>query len=264
MKFVIQKINNEIRHDFSFTLLESIKYHNWLTNGVDMKCKFINTRDARPTIDDTGKINLPQSKTWSFKDFHINYVPVGSVEFVLFYMKWFSIEQPKPMNVPDELIPYAGREIINGNEMTVEFLFAKPNKYFIKSNDVIKGLSEFIDTYDTSITLPKGNYQISEFIDIQSEWRCFVYKGELVGVQNYSGDFTLFPDVWKIKNVMIPAFKSAPIAYTLDVGIVNDVDTVVIECHPMMSVGLYGFSDHRILPHMFHRTFNELAQKKIV
>jgi len=249
MKFVIQKINNEIRHDFSFTLLESIRYHNWLTNSIEMKYKFIDYIDRY------------DNKNWKFKNFHADYVPVGSVEFVLAYMEQFDIQKPKPMNVPDELIPYAGREIINGNEMTVEFLFAKPNKYFIKSNDVIKGLSEFIDTYDTSITVPKGNYQISEFIDIQSEWRCFVYKGQLVGMQNYSGDFTHFPDVWKIKNVMIPAFKSAPISYTLDVGIVNDVDTVVIECHDFFSCGLYGFADHKIYPHMLQRWFNEYKLK---
>jgi hypothetical protein len=61
---------------------------------------------------------------------------------------------------------------------------------------------------------------------------------------------------------MIIAYKSAPIAYTLDIGVFNVCDTFVIECHPMASVGLYGMSDHKILPHMFYRCFWELVQKE--
>lgn len=250
MKFLIQKINKEIRHDFSFTLLESIRYNNWLHNGVEMKCKFIDY------------INPYDFKVWEFKDYHSNYVPVGTVEFVLFYMKWFSIPQPLPMNVPDELIPYAGRYIYNCNHMDLEDL--NMDRYFIKSADKIKGTAGIINKGE--IPISQGNYQISDVIDIVSEWRCFVYKGELVGIQNYSGDFTLFPSVSRIKE-MIQTFKSAPIAYTLDVGVNkigrSDVliQTFVIECHDFFSCGLYGFSDHRIYPHMLQRWFNEYKQK---
>ncbi|MFW6377689.1 MAG: ATP-grasp domain-containing protein [bacterium] len=253
MKFVIQKINKEIRHDFSFTLLESIRYHNWLHNGVEMKYKFI---DYRNRYDD---------KTWNFKDYHINYVPVGSVEFVLAYMKHFDVQHPKPMNVPDELIPYAGRNIINCTNIELESDDFVYDKYFIKSADKIKGLSGILNKNETPITI--GNYQVSNVIEIQSEWRCFVYRGELVGLQNYSGDFTVFPDIWKIKN-MIDDFKSAPIAYTLDVGVNfigrGDVlkQTFVIECHDFFSCGLYGFADHRIYPHMLQRWFSEYRLKK--
>ena len=251
MKFLIQKIDKEIRHDFSFTLLESIRYNNWLFNGIEMKCKFINSTNAN------------ELTFWDFKDFHENYVPVGSVEFVLGYMRWFEIEQPKPLNVPDELIPYANRYIYNCNHMDLE----NPplDRYFIKSADKIKGTAGIINK-DEPITLSAGNYQVSNVIDIESEWRCFVYKGELVGIQNYSGDFTAFPDVNKIR-MMIKDFKSAPIAYTLDVG-TNSIDrsdtmkrTFIIECHDFFSCGLYGFADHRIYPHMLQRWFTEYKQK---
>lgn len=257
MKFLIQKINKELRHDFTFALVESIRYHNWLTNSVEMKHKFIDSIDKNnPNI-------------WHFKNFHHSYVPVGSVEFVLSFMTHFGIEKPKPMNVPNELIQHAGREVINGNEMTVEFLFANPKEYIIKSNDKIKGFSQCIDTKDTSITVPKGNYQISEVIHIESEWRCFVYKGKLLGIQYYTGDFTVFPDVSKIYQ-MIDAFKSAPVAYTLDVG-VNYIgrssvlkNTFVIECHDFFSCGLYGFSDYTKYPHMLQRWFNEYKLKSLL
>ena len=85
------------------------------------------------------------------------------------------------------------------------------------------------------------------------------FKNKLVGLQNYSGDFKLFPNVSTIDK-MIDAYKSAPIAYTLDVGI-DEYNTFVIECHRFISVGLYNFSDYRIIPQMFNSAFKELINK---
>lgn len=79
-----------------------------------------------------------------------------------------------------------------------------------------------------------------------------------MGLQNYSGEFTKFPSVNKI-NAMIKHYKSAPIAYTLDVG-VNDNGTFVIEVHDFFSCGLYGFSNYAILPNMYYRWFNEYTR----
>ena len=59
---------------------------------------------------------------------------------------------------------------------------------------------------------------------------------------------------------MIDAFEDCPIAYTLDVGI-NDNGTFVIEVHDFFSCGLYGFSNHPILPQMFGRWYTEYINK---
>ena len=156
----------------------------------------------------------------------------------------------KPINVPKELFSYANRHIFNGTEKDLK----GHGKSFVKSNDSIKKFTEIIED---NYKLPIGNYQISEVISIDSEWRAFVYQNKLVGLENYCGEFTMFPDIYMIKR-MIAAYKSAPIAYTLDVGINNEGATFVIEVHPMVSVGLYGMADHAILPHMFYKAFKEL------
>ena len=72
-----------------------------------------------------------------------------------------------------------------------------------------------------------------------------------------TGDFTIFPNIDKI-NKMI--FKSAPVAYTLDVAICDGA-TVVIEVHDFFSCGLYGFSDLKILPYMFSQWYYEYIRK---
>src|ERR1035437_1867273 len=241
MKFLIQKINGKVVHDFSFTLLESIRFNNWFHNNNDMKFKFINTFDV---IEPNDIYPMP------FKPYHKKYIPVGSVDFVTDYLIHFYNLNPKPINVPEELFNYTNRHIFNGTEKDLK----GHGKSFVKSNDKIKNFTVIVEDYHE---LPTGNYQISEIIDIDSEWRAFVYQNKLVGLQNYSGDFTMFPNVWII-NSMIAAYKSAPIAYTLDIGVFNVCDTFVIEVHPMISVGLYGFADHSILPHMFYKAFKEL------
>ena len=254
MKFLIQKIEGEIRHDFSFTLLESIRFKKWLSPEDKVVIKFANTFD----ITDPDMI-YPNP----FKPYHKDYVPVGSVDFVTDFLMYFYNIYPKPINVPEELFGFANRQIFNGNHLSLENW---AGKYFVKSNDKIKHFTEIVECHDTgnqgtlySTPIPVGNYQISELTQIESEWRCFVYQGKLVGLQNYSGDFTMFPNVDSILH-MIYYYKSAPIVYTLDVG-VFDEKTFVIEVHEFFSNGLYGFADHKIYPNMLYRAFKEFLNK---
>lgn len=233
MKFLIQKIDNKVVHDFSFTLLESIRYQNWLQNEKALEFKYFNTH--------------PSDKNWFFKPFHQFYIPVGTVEFVTAWFQRFHDHTPKPINVPNELRVFAGRSIWNADE---NGFYKGYGKLFVKSNDRIKGIVGIFN--ENEYDFPAGNYQFSEVIKIDSEWRCFVYQNKLVGLQNYSGDFTMFPNVSHIE-MMIKDYKSAPVAYTLDVGVFNYCDTFVIEVHDFFSCGLYGFADHSTYPYMLTR-----------
>ena len=135
-------------------------------------------------------------------------------------------------------------------------------QWIVKDNNKIKGLTSMVKNPEILSVPPGGNYQISKYISIDSEWRSFIYKGKLVGLQHYVGEFTLFPDVRMIKHMIevYEASKEAPIAYTLDVGI-NDQGTFVIEVHDFFSCGLYGFTNHPILPQMFGRWFTQYVNK---
>lgn len=197
-------------HDFSFTLIEAIKYQAWIGNS------------------------MPYCLSKTMKE---NCIPIGSVEFVVQYLERFFHKSPKPINLPLELFPYAGRNIFNGHSSEIHGRFSK-------SNDRIKDPNPCPESC-----------QISDWIPIESEWRAFVYKGNLVGLQNYQGDFTLFPDVHRIHQ-MIRDFPG-PVAYTLDVAMPG---TLPIEVHDFFSVGLYGFADFRILPFMYSRWFFEYTQ----
>jgi hypothetical protein len=238
MKFLIQKVDGKVVHDFSLTLLESIRFQKWL--GNDVTVKYVNTiqRGNNEVI-----VN--------FKDVHKNYVPVGSVEFVCEFLKTFYNVTPLPINVPEVLFKYAGRVIFNGDEAKLL------GKWFAKSNDKIK---YFANVINENTILEKGNYQYSEMVDIDSEWRCFVYKNKIVGLQNYSGAFATFPNMQIVDEMIRNYAHVAPIAYSLDVFI-NDEGTFVMECHDFFSCGLYGFSDHTVYPQMLHRWFKEYIKQ---
>jgi hypothetical protein len=258
MKFLIQKINGEIRHDFTFALLESIRFKNWLSRN-DKKdkimVKFLNYIEVTEPND---------IYPIQFKPCHKNYVPVGSVEFVTEFLGHFYGLKPKPINVPECLFEprYSQRPIFNGNHMDLENLHGK---WFVKSNTTIKGYAEMI-TRDINhgLQIPAGNYQISEYIPIDSEWRTFVFEGKIVGLKHYTGEFIKFPQIQSISN-MVSAFERsgiAPVAYTLDVG-VNDYHTFVIEVHDFFSCGLYGFNDAKY-PNMLHKWFYQYLQREMV
>ena len=249
MNFLIQTINGQIVHDFSFELLQSIPFvkvwrgddsHFRLKEGMDFK-----------DITDPDK-----------------YIPVGSVEFVSEYLKAFYPHAEKalrPLNVPECLFPFAGRKICNvyGRD---DFEPMKGIKdIYAKDIDTIKSPLNGI-RYDVP-----GNYeskdfqhkQVSEVIDILSEWRVIVFQGTIQYIGNYSGEPLAFPDAETIRQMVDAYEKSgeAHVAYALDVAVTNELKTVVIECHRFFSCGLYGFRDVLKLPYMFSQTW---AQMKLI
>ena len=249
LKFLIQTINGVISSDITFVLLESIDYLNW-----------------REEKSASYKL-LELSELDNLDEKYFEYVPVGTIEFVHQFMRLLYGQNsiPKPLNIPNILLDESltCRTVFNikYNELKTAFDILG-NNVFVKNGDFIKSLENgFYKEYNPFMF--KGlNYMVSEVIDIESEYRCFVYKNELVGLQNYSGDFTIFPNVEKIKEIIEKFKVEAPVAYTLDVGCLKN-KTFIIELHNFYSCGLYGFSDYNRYPYMLYRWFKEYKNKII-
>jgi hypothetical protein len=243
--FLIQTVDNVIVHDFSFQLIESIKFHNWYYNKPIYNYVLSNTTE-RPIMNNIQYYPLEEI------------IPIGTVEFVLEYLeKYYGISNVKPLNIPIELRKFAYLKRFLKESISDKPIFnAGETPVFVKDNTKIKGWTNIVEP---NRSYPAGEYLVSEFIDIESEWRAFVNNRELVGLQNYSGDFTMFPDVELIE-LMIDDYKMCPLSYTLDVGINKKLGTFIIECHDFFSCGLYGFADHKLLPKMFINTWNKLIK----
>ncbi len=239
MKFLIQTIDGMVVHDFAFAI----------ERAADFYKKMMGTEIA---IDYCEGV-------W-FNANYKGYTPIGSVEFVQGFVGTFFPQRigavAVPKNVPEELFGCCARDIKNGDKHDIT------GRSFVKNNGGIK--SGVCGNFDPLSSPPIGDglYQISDVIEIDSEWRAFVFDGEIVGLHNYSGCFYRMPDSWYIKDA-IDEYKSAPIAYTLDVAITDKGLTELIEVHDFYSVGLYGFSDYKLIPIMFSRWFYDNITKPV-
>lgn len=160
---------------------------------------------------------------------------------------------PFPLNIHSSIEKYYKRKtsITTMGELRKKYTLP----LFIKPYSQIKQFDSGVITKPSSLSFFNNihdNTKIftSEVVDILSEYRCFIYKEELIGLQWYAGDFTLFPNIQIIKsaindfnnsNTIIPTTQSnkPPIAYTMDFG-VTATDTILIECNDAWSIGNYG------------------------
>lgn len=244
MKFLVQKINGKIVHDFAFELIRSKDYYDWLDEPISVSY-----------TDDLSFQNLSNPE---------GLVPVGSVEFVSEFLRRFfpsAASSLRPLNVPEELFGFAGRTIANIYKKEDFEPLRHFDELYCKNLDTIK--SQFNrPVYNIQKSFEAKyfrGFQVSEHINIVSEWRAFIFDGQILHIANYAGDCLSFPNPDTIKE-MVRTYKSAPSVYTLDVAVKDSGETVIIECHRFFSCGLYGFSDFRRLPIMFTRTWKEMIR----
>jgi hypothetical protein len=229
------------------TIYEIIKVRNWLYSNDTFQIKECYFNDLTKEILE-------------------DYVPVGSIEFINKALSFYNILPMIPINIPSALNEekYLCRKIANAKSQDeVKQLFEKwnVNRLFIKSNSQIKLHDPDVIDNKTDF-LVDNNYFVSEEIDLISEWRCFVYRGQLKGIKHYVGDEWHIPKKSFVQEC-ISKINNTLTAYTLDIGITNDKKDVVIEVHNFVSCGLYGFEDLSIIPMLINGYKQELSRKKV-
>lgn len=199
---------------------------------------------------------------------------IGSVEATEHFFKLCNIQIPSYLGYPDVLKKYLGRRIVKTN-------FAKALDeefpYFIKPSDKIKLFTGTLVENQRQYNILKDFYHgifpetslyLSEPIDFISEYRCFVHKNELRGIQYYTGNFKIFPDVEIIEKMINDYQYECPIAYTLDIGVVKrpfscpggwKYETLLVEVNDMWAIGSYGF-DSKAYVQMTIDRFNQIIK----
>lgn len=182
-------------------------------------------------------------------------IPIGNILFIKEVLKKVGNNKNTemvPIEIPAPMLFFAEREYFTIKGIDLKNTKYTSGDYFIKNISELKKWNSLL--YDNDITRfieDDVTYSVSEKVEFVSEYRIFVLNDNIVSIQNYLGDITVFPNINTIKK-MVNAYKSEdrPSAYTLDVGIIEKegfTKTVPIEVHPFVACGLYGFYDEIIL-----------------
>jgi len=235
--FVVQ--DHEILPDFCYEALRAVEYQNWLSLG---------SAQVRRVSD------------FDFSTFSEVDIPVGSLEFVrsFFSQKLGITSDPRPLNVPTCLHKYCYVKRSIWNDVTREnidtMIDELPSKIFVKPatrykdfvGDIVvkESLAEYLRRHSC--------IDISEVVEFKDEWRVFVHNYNFLDLKCYSGIFSSYPNDSFIMDIVSTLKQNTPSlrSYALDLGLIG-VDYAVIEVHPFVSCGLYGFRDPRYLLAMF-------------
>lgn len=191
---------------------------------------------------------------------------VGSVESTRNFLLGAFGQAPAPLNVPDELLPYAGRAI---ERTTLGEALRGDMPVFIKPADTCKLFTGGVVTHPVTAQLCFGDLPQetpvlrSPALDLVSEYRLFINRDrEIASMRHYSGDPFVRPSkLWV--NKMIDAYTQAPRCYSLDVGITATGKTVVVECNDMWALGTYGMDPvaySRMLAQRWHEMITNLTK----
>jgi len=136
---------------------------------------------------------------------------------------------------------------------------AKSKNIFIKLQD-IKLFTGFVldQMIHTSISNIPDDIMVMVYevfsSSIKSEFRCYIHRNRVEDVRNYAGDLFCSPDE-NYLNSVIRSNKDFPIAYTIDIGILESGENVVIEYNDMWAIGNYGIPNDLYLRLLKDRYF---------
>lgn len=224
-KAYIQVIDGEFVNDGPF----------YFNNG----CKLLRINVEKFEDKDFDKINLSK-----------NEMIYAGVPIMIKAFEKFGGQLPGPLDIPGNLTHFCGRNIQTSTlkalyESTDYPIFVKPaEKGKLFCGQVVSckeelSLFQYVDVnngWDTKV-------MSSEVIKIDSEFRCFIIKGEIYDCRKYKGEFSSIPNFDVIKEC-VKSYKNSPIAYALDFGVTNDGRTVLIEANDAYSLGPYGFDSY--------------------
>lgn len=171
---------------------------------------------------------------------------VGGTTAVHMALRQIGVEIPRPLNLPQPLLSFAGRRIwettlgairTEADTGQITPVFLKPlveTKSF--AGCVVAGRPELerLHHLDDEVRL-----QAAEPVGFVSEWRYYVNRGAVVGIAHYKGEWSIVPNA-SIVHQAISAYASSPVAYSLDFGVTANGQSMLVEANDAFALGAHG------------------------
>lgn len=183
-------------------------------------------------------------------------IPLGDISFVERYLQiFYGIEYEQAIEVPPILrtdkflkrkysivppwnIPRTGHYFLKDASRQKQLKYKGDMGVFITDEMYEPKVSRF----DASVRFDYSHlYQVSEIVKVISEYRVYVFNGEVNSMSFFAGDPFTYPDAELIKEAikLYSAQPDSPRSYSLDV-MVTDRGTAITEVHNFTSLGLYS------------------------
>lgn len=177
-------------------------------------------------------------------------IVVGGVGVVHRALRRLGLEVPALPSVPPSLAEFAGRKTWRGPLIEARRAVARGEEIFVKppptQPKLFTGqpLRSFSDLLGTAHIPDDTLVDCAELTPFVSEHRAFVLNGEIIGLRHYKGDPLQFPDAGRVR-AAVAAYRDAPASYALDVGLVEDGRTLLVEVNDSYATGAYGLPPAR-------------------
>jgi len=195
-------------------------------------------------------------KTYTAADVFTDTIPrtednivVGHIDQCRRHIKAITGQDVPDLDYPVELMPFMKRKVA---KTTLGEIYSRVSSdedfepIFIKSVDQ-KHITGFVCRNFTDYSRNCGGVDYSkpiytsEVLDIQSEYRTYIHRHDIVSCLRYKGDYSKAPDRKVIEDMLYAVRNTKmPIAYSIDVGIISTGETVLIECNDGFALGNYG------------------------
>jgi hypothetical protein len=177
---------------------------------------------------------------------------VGWVEDTIKFFQDMNYNVPLDLTIPNVLHKekFLKRNVIMVNTFDELKRITKP--FFIKPQ-FVKAFDHglILNTHDLLKYKDNSNFIISDIVDFVTEYRCYIIDKKIVGCYNYLGDFRIYPNL-NLVDDMINSFVNQPLGYSIDVGVLHNGETCLIEVNDGWSLGNYGLE-----PKLYTRLLTE-------
>lgn len=206
-----------------------------LPHHFDAACALYGALDSGQNIRLT---SMEEVQSGKFDALIKQHLFVGSVEFMTEVFK--RINKVVPSMKPSQEVKQIWISDAIDRVKSGQNLFIKPVQTKLFSGMVfdkmcISMLEKFPDETEVYVTEPFENKLVSE-------WRCYIRYSTIIDSRNYSGDFRISPNYnWVEKEITL--LKEHPICYTMDIGILENGENVIVEYNDMWAIGNYGIDN---------------------
>ncbi|TXI25572.1 MAG: DUF4343 domain-containing protein [Roseateles sp.] len=191
-------------------------------------------------------------------------LPVGSVEFLRTAMEVAGIREPEPMSYPPALRPFLGRWLQSMPVGRVQGTwFVKPTQTKLFTGFVWHASRDQMAAAESGIygehdaeqlrvlqaLPPETPVWVAEPVHFLCEWRYYVLEHQVIGAARYDADgldAAPEPDTHVLKAAIAAMQRKGrgecvqPTAYALDLGVLPNGQTVLVEANDAWALGLYG------------------------